>query len=202
MSDRPTYLDLLNAVALGEGNAHCYLTEWANVTTDPEVRKVVLTVAAREGEHAASFTKRINELGYEVVPKEDPKLAGKIELMRSHRSDLEKMESLELDKLENSDGTDVFDTFFADHSIDIRTGELLGRYISEERDSVRLLLGCQSCLRDAAEASVPAGLTKAESRSIRAAAKQLSTVEGKVDALTRAVEELRQVVCAQATPVG
>ena len=39
MSDQPTYLDLLNAVARGERNAHCYLTEWANVTADPEVRK-------------------------------------------------------------------------------------------------------------------------------------------------------------------
>src|ERR1700739_3397393 len=114
MSDKPSYLGLLTAVALAEGNAHCYLTEWANVTTDPEVRKVVLTVAAREGEHAASFTKRINELGYEVGPKDDPTLAGKLDLMRSDCSDLEKMESLQLDKLENADGTDVFDSFFED----------------------------------------------------------------------------------------
>ena len=38
---------------------------------------------------------------------------------------------------------------FADHSIDIRTGELLGRYIAEERDSARLLRRCYEQLRRA-----------------------------------------------------
>ena len=42
----------------------------------------------------------------------------------------------------SDDGPDVFDNFFRDHSIDIRTGELLGRYIAEERDTIRLLQGC------------------------------------------------------------
>ena len=36
-------------------------------------------------------------------------------------------------------GPDIFDKFFSDHSIDIQTGELLGRYIAEERDSGRRL---------------------------------------------------------------
>lgn len=200
MSDRPTYIDLLNAVALGERNAHCYLTEWANATSDPEVRKVVLTVAAREGEHAASFTKRIDELGFELIDKPDPALAGKMEMFGSDCSDLEKMESLELDKLENADGSDVFDSFFNDHSIDIRTGELIGRYISEERDSVRLLLGCLSCLHDAEDArGKSAGSAKA---ATRAATRQLTALDGKVDALTRAIDELREIVCAQSMAVN
>jgi rubrerythrin len=204
MSDKPTYLGLLNAVALGEGNAHCYLTEWANVTSDPEVRKVILTVAHREGEHAASFAKRINELGYELVEKEDPELAKKLELVRSDCSDLEKMEGLGLGKLVTSESkTDIFDGFFNDHSIDIRTGELLGRYIAEERDSGRLLRECYNCLRDAADAEAAAsGSAKADTKATRATAKQLATLEGKVDTLTRAIEELRQVVCAQTMPVG
>ena len=41
MSDKPSYLGLLNAVSLAETRAHCYLTEWAAVTTDPEVRRVL-----------------------------------------------------------------------------------------------------------------------------------------------------------------
>ena len=200
MSDQPTYLDLLNAVARGERNAHCYLTEWANVTADPEVRKTLVTVAAREGEHAASFAKRINELGFEPVEVEDPQLAKTLDLMRSDCSDLEKMESLQLDKLTNPDGTDIFDTFFNDHTIDIRTGELLGRYIAEEHDSLRLLEGCHNCLREAAEAE--AASTPAPTKSARAMTKQLSSLEGKVDTIARAVEELRQVVCASAVPVG
>ena len=98
MSDKPSYLGLLNAVALAEGNAACYLNEWADVTKDAEVRKVILTVAAREAEHAAAFTKRINELGFELLPKDDPELPGKIDLVKSDCSDLEKLEALGLGK--------------------------------------------------------------------------------------------------------
>ena len=29
MSDKPSYLGLLNAVSLAESDAHCYLSEWA-----------------------------------------------------------------------------------------------------------------------------------------------------------------------------
>ncbi len=209
MSEKPTYLGLLNAVALAEGNAHCYLTEWAGVTKDEDVRKVLLTVAAREGEHAASFTKRINELGYELRQKPDEGLDKKLEIVRSDCSDLEKLEALGLQRLDTGDGPDLFDDFFKDHSIDIRTGELLGRYIAEERDTGRLLRGCYGCLRDAADAEAAANVTngsaKADARAekaARATAKQLTALEGKVDALCRSVEELRQVVCAQTMPVS
>ena len=46
----------------------------------------------------------------------------------------------------------LFDGFFRDHTIDIATAELLGRYIAEERDTARLLRGCYEQLR----ARVPA----------------------------------------------
>ena len=61
MSDKPSYLGLLNAIAIAEAQAHDYLVAWADVTPSPDVRKVLLTVAAREGEHGMSFSKRINE---------------------------------------------------------------------------------------------------------------------------------------------
>jgi len=205
MSDKPSYLGLLNAVALAEGNAHCYLTEWASVTEDDDVRKVLLTVAAREGEHAASFAKRINELGYELSQKPDEGLAKNLEIVRSDCSDLEKMEALGLQGLDTGDKPDIFDDFFKDHSIDIRTGELLGRYIAEERDTGRLLRGCYGCLRDAADAEAAKasnGSTKADARAARATAKQLAALDGKVDALCRSIEELRQVVTAQTMPVS
>jgi hypothetical protein len=77
---------------------------------------------------------------------------------------------------------------------------LLGRYIAEEHDSLRLLEGCHSCLREAAAAE--AASTPAPTRSARAMTKRLTSLEGKVDTITRAVEELREIVCAQAVPVG
>jgi hypothetical protein len=94
-----------------------------------------------------AFAKRINELGFELRDKPDPRSEAQMELASSRLSDLEKLEKLGLDRLE----TDVltgFDTVFKDHSIDIRTGELLGRYIAEEHDSARLLRTCCQTLRE------------------------------------------------------
>ena len=199
-SGKPTYLGLLNAVSLAESRAHCYLSEWARVTTDPSVREVLLTVAAREGEHGMSFAKRINELGYELRPDREDKADRALEIVRSDRSDLEKMEALGLDKLDTGDDPDVFDGFFRDHSIDIRTAELLGRYIAEERDSGRLLRGCYErlCAATSGHKTEAKGDTKAN----RAMAKQIGALDAKVDSLCRAVEELRQIVCAQSMPAS
>src|SRR5690242_15424232 len=96
-----------------------------------------------------SFAKRINELGYEVRRKDDDDGAKAIALVTSDCSDLEKMEALKLHRLDRGDKPDVFDDFFKDHSIDIATGELLGRYIAEERDSARLLRQCYEQLKSA-----------------------------------------------------
>jgi hypothetical protein len=188
MADKPSYLGLLNAVSCAETRAHAYLTAWADVTPDPDVRAVLLTVAAREGEHGMAFAKRINELGFELQPTDDPNFESRMELARSRdKTDLEKLEAVGLLDFCPAEGEpDVFDNFFRDHSIDIRTGELLGRYIAEERDSLRLVSGCASILKSRSNG----GSTSA----------QLAGLENKVDAVCRAVEELRQIVCAQTMP--
>ena len=198
-SGKPTYLGLLNTVSLGETKAHCYLTEWAKVTQDPGVRQVLLTVAAREGEHGMAFAKRINELGYELRQKPDDNADKQLEIVRSDRSDAEKMEALGLEKLDTGDEPDVFDGFFRDHSIDIKTGELLGRYVSEERDSARLLRACYDQLCEARGSSDG---RKSDTKATRAMAKQINALDTKVDSLCRAVEELRQIVCAQSMPAS
>ena len=76
---------------------------------------------------------------------------------------------------------------FNDTTIDITTGQLLGRYIAEERDSGRQLRQCYNLLKEAAECEAPA----------TGSSSQLAALDGKVDALCRAVDELRQIVCAQ-----
>ena len=141
MSDKPTYLGLLNAIALNESRAYGYLQAWIATTPDPDVRKVLATVAAREGEHGLSFAKRINELGFEVREKDDQGLEERVPVaMSSELSDIEKFERFGLHELEGV--LCYFDDVFKDHSIDIATGELLGRYIAEEFDSCRLLRAC------------------------------------------------------------
>ena len=188
MSTKPSYLGLLNAIALAECRAHAYLTAWADITPSDDVRKVLRTVAAREGEHGMSFAKRINELGYEVRPKDDPEFEKVNAIATSTKlSDLEKMEKLKLHKLDRGDKPDIFDDFFKDHSIDIRTGELLGRYIAEERDSARLLRSCYEQLK--LHAGDVAGSTSTRSNGV-------SSLESKVDALCRAVEQLQKAIGA------
>ena len=179
MSDKPSYLGLLNAIAVAEGRAHTYLCAWAARTPSADVRRVLLTVAAREGEHAASFAKRINELGYEVRDKDAGETGKALEIVTSDRSDLEKMKALKLHRLDTGNEPDIFDNFFADHSIDIQTGELLGRYIAEERDTARLLRSCYEQLKAAAKQERP---SESDDR--------LERLESKVDALRGAVDEL------------
>ena len=160
MSDKPSYLGLLNAVSLAETAAHEYLTAWAVVTPHEGVKATLLAVAAREGEHGMSFAKRINELGYNLRPgPDDPKRAERLAIACSTEiSDYDKMHALGVARIAEDtakSGPDVFDKFFSDHSIDIQTGELLGRYIAEERDSGRMLRGCydQLCAAENGHAS-------------------------------------------------
>lgn len=145
MADKPSYLGLLNAIALAEAKAHRYLMAWVAVTPDPEVRAVLQKVAWREGEHGMSFAKRIDELGFSLRHKDDPSVDSDMEVAASTElSDLEKMEHFGLHALDRVLGG--FDDIFKDHSIDIRTGELLGRYVAEEFDTARLLAGCYASL--------------------------------------------------------
>jgi len=151
---KPSYLGLLNAIALAESRAYAYLTAWMAVTPSPDVRAVLATVAAREGEHGMAFAKRLNELGYSVLDRPDPNQKKKMAVAKSSRTDLEKMEALALDALDTGAEPDIFDRFFTDHTIDIQTGALLGRYNCEERDSGRLLRSCYQQLKAAERVAV------------------------------------------------
>lgn len=187
MSDKPSYLGLLNAVSLAESAAHEYLEAWIAVSPREDVKGILRTVSAREGEHGLAFAKRINELGYTLKRKDDPDAAERVAFVRrTDLTDLEKMEKLGLGKLDTGDEPDVFDKFFTDHSIDIQTGALLGRYICEERDSGRLLRACYEQLK----AECEAGMQPAAAGSDR-----LAALESKVDAICAVVEELRDAVC-------
>jgi rubrerythrin len=191
MPETPSYLGLLNGIASFESRAERYFSAWADATSNDELRAVLRTVAAREGEHGMAFAKRINELGFLHTPVDDPGFDNQMAVASSDLSDIDKAEQLGVTKYLGG-GLTYFDTVFADHSIDIRTGELLGRYIAEEHDTIRLLTCCYDELQCQAEAGAPAVAAQAD----------LSGLEQKVDALCRTVDELRQIVCAQAMPVN
>lgn len=147
MTDKPSYLGLLNAISNAEGEAECYLTAWAGVTTRDDVRQVLSTIALREGEHSKAFAKRMCELGFEVLPRTDAKAAERMAIASSTTlSDLEKFEQLDLGRPPVEGKPDIFANMLADASIDIQTGGLLGRYIAEERDSGRMFQSCRRSL--------------------------------------------------------
>jgi hypothetical protein len=189
MSEKPSYLGLLNGIAVAESRAHCYINAWMDVTPNPDVKAVLAKVTLREGEHGLSFAKRINELGYSVREREDPRFADQLAFAGSDRPDIEKMRKLGFDRLE-SDVLPVFDNVFSDHTVDIRTGELLGRYIAEEFDTARLLRACYQQLK------------AAEAGGAQAGADRIDALAEQVGALCEAVDELRSLVAAGAEPAG
>jgi hypothetical protein len=162
MSDEPSYLDLLNRISIGESEAECLLDCWASATPNPAVRKVLTTIALREGEHGKAFAKRVSELGYSVTPVDTGDSAGRMAIAASaDLTDREKFEKLNVTSFFAADAPDVFTPMWSDTSIDIQTGELLGRYIAEERDSLRMLEGCYNelCAAERSSSVVNDGLT-------------------------------------------
>ena len=183
MDSKPTYLGLLNAVAVGELGGEALFSAWAAVTPSEDVRGVLQTVALREAEHARSFAKRIDELGYSVLPKDDPGLPARIATAKSKKlTDLEKFEKLGFTY--RREGPDIFSRFFDDVTIDIQTGELLGRYLSEERDTGRRLKACYASLLAAdggttAKAATPRKSSRATNGSKPAKASTASSTSSR-----------------------
>lgn len=141
MREAPSYLPLLCGISRVESIAGGWFTAWAERTPNPDVAVLLRKIAARETEHGAAFAKRVNELGFDVEAKDDPRGAELLEIATSDMTDVEKFEAMELCDL-GSSILGYFDHVFSDHTIDIRTGELLGRYIAEEHDTARLLKAC------------------------------------------------------------
>ena len=190
MPEKPSYLDMLNSIYMGEQRGYEYLSAWADVTPDPDVRAVLRTIALREGEHALAFAKRINELGYEAHDDgPSAEFHRKFAIVTSDRPDLEKMDTLGYNFSESpkpSDEGDRLVGLLRDASIDIQTGALLGRFIAEERDTGRLFRSCYESL-------CARGDGAADSDS----SDRIAGLDAKIDGVCRAIEELRQVVCAQ-----
>jgi len=141
---KPSYLGLLNAIANGEARAGRYFGAWLKLIKDPEVRRVVEVVANREAERGLAFEKRVIELGFSLRDRPDPAAEKKAAFLSDpKKSDLEKLVFLGY----GEDREDPFTTFFDDHSIDPQTGALMGRYLAEERDTIRRLRALTDSLK-------------------------------------------------------
>ena len=145
MTTKPTYLGLLNAISNGETQAARYFKAWLDLTQDAAVRAVLRMVVNREAEHGLAFEKRLLELGFSLIERPSAEAEAKLGVLSDpNRSDLDKI--LYLGYGEPRD--DLFGRLFDDHSIDPQTGGLLGRYVAEERDTIRRLRALAETLKD------------------------------------------------------
>lgn len=138
----PTYLPLLNSIAVNECKGEALLNAWADATPDSELEACLRFVAIREGEHAKAFTKRMCELGHAVCEDTAYQVfkdfEGLLACLGSDATDAEKVAMFRGGEPQG-ERKDPFRGFFNDTTIDPQTGALLGRYIAEERDSGRRL---------------------------------------------------------------
>jgi rubrerythrin len=170
LSVKPTFLGLLNAIAVGEQRGCELLSAWAAVTPDARLRDTLEFVAAREREHGAAFAKRMIELGYRVRETERKNFEAALALAGSAKRDTKKFRKILGYRPEPDDGEpapdDPLDTLFDDRSIDPETGALLGRFIAEERDSERRLRADFERLRAQREATSEGAHAAALSRRL------------------------------------
>lgn len=142
MATKPSYIGLLNAIANGERGGHQLFSSWSGATKNKKLKATLDMVAIREMEHSWAFEKRLCELGYSVRPTVNKTLAKQVKLLKSNASDKEKFASFGIGGKRQKKKADVTDNLLkilADKTIDAQTGELMGRFICEERDTGRQL---------------------------------------------------------------
>lgn len=146
MAKKPTYIGTLNRIVNAERQGFELLDCWSKVC-DAEIQSMLKTVALREGEHAATFEKRLCELGFTLKEKRAEGFDKTLQMIASDKPDLAKFEQLGYHKLGEKDGEDQLLKILADKTIDPTTAGLLGRFIAEERDSLLLLKAAYDCTR-------------------------------------------------------
>jgi rubrerythrin len=141
MVKKPSYIGLLNAIANGERGGHQLFNAWSTSTTDKALQPTLNMIAVREMEHSWAFEKRLTELGFSLRPTTNKALNKQVKLLKSKISDEEKFASFGFGATPDNprETGDALLQILADKSIDPQTGELMGRFISEERDTGRQL---------------------------------------------------------------
>lgn len=150
MAAKPSYIGLLNAIANGERGGYELFKAWGEATRDASLKPTLDMVAVREMEHSWAFEKRLVELGFALRATTSKALKKQVRFLQSNASDEEKFASFGVGvkkEQDLDDGTDNLLQLLADKTIDPQTGALMGRFISEERDSGRELLKAYKTLK-------------------------------------------------------
>ncbi|MFI5269646.1 MAG: hypothetical protein ACHQ7M_19900, partial [Chloroflexota bacterium] len=145
---KPAYLGLLNAISLAESEAGVYLEAWANATTDEELAGCLRFVAARETSHGELFCRRLDELGYSLRQKPDPKSAGR--LARYANPKISDCEKVGPEREESGDAFADIKKAIADGVYADMTCNMLQWYIKVEYDRGRRLNAVNPKVREKA----------------------------------------------------
>lgn len=184
---KPSYLKLLNTIAVNEKKGEIFLSAWADSTEDEELAAALRFVAIREGEHAWAFTKRMCELGYAVAEDEAfnvfKDFDALLDCVCSEASDADKVRYI--NAAQGGDGNDPFGRFFEDTTIDPDTGALLGRYIAEERDSGRRLQAAYDAVLEKAGSEADNGASPKKSEDLDELRATIKALKKEVKALKR-----------------
>jgi hypothetical protein len=140
-TQRPEYIDLLDAVRVGEAGAGVYLKAWADKTNNQALRHCLNLVSERETSHRDIFERRIRELGYDVEQTEDPNLIERLEVLGSDAPDAEKIQWFKdaLGRQSKPTVRDRFEAAIEDEGVDPLTRSLLRWFADEESDSGSLM---------------------------------------------------------------
>jgi hypothetical protein len=184
MSGKPSYLGLLNAIAVAEQRGFEVLDAWGRATGDAELAGALQRVAIREREHGAAFTKRLCELGYGTRQSSSPEFDASLACARSTAPDAEKFRHVLGYGGPRDQQPDPLARVFDDRTIDPQTGALLGRFVAEERDSERLLRAAWGRCGSATAARTPA---PDDEDSV------LTDLVARIDRLAQTLEDLKQL---------
>ena len=143
MAKKPSYVGLLNTIANAERGGYELFKAWSDSTKDELLKPTLDMVAVREMEHSWAFEKRLTELGFALQVKKSKALSKQVRYFKSSASDNDKFAALgvstENTKSSDPEEVDNLLQILSDKTIDPLTGELMGRFIAEERDSERQL---------------------------------------------------------------
>jgi rubrerythrin len=190
-AEKPAYLDLLNAISLGESHAGKYLEAWADVTPDEDLACTLRLVAARETSHGDIFCRRIAELGFQLTPKKDPKAGENMAKYADPRiSDIEKIGP----EREPVDFFGEIKQKMSDGAYDEMTCNLLQWYIAEEEDSLRRLGEAYDAVRDRASGRRPKARAGADAGPSADAEAMMACMTQGFGRLEKSLEKLAKAV--------
>ena len=138
---RPAYIQLLNDICNQETGAGVFLNAWWDKSQDPRLKGCLNFVADRETSHGDIFRRRIRELGFAVVEKDDPAFAERLRVLGSDVPDTEKIRYLNEAGQSQPKPTvrDRYEAAMDDESVDPLTRSLLRWFADVEADSRDLM---------------------------------------------------------------